>query len=96
MILPIIFPAVENNAQNHWNHAVQNLSLNVRKMFSEMDDVFFMACHSHYKEEQEKINLEAEKRKEAWERLESAASLRPPIAGNIGVLVMPLATSITC
>lgn len=61
-----------------------------------MDDVLFLACHSHYKEEQEKINLEAEKRREAWEQLETAASLRPPVAGNIAVLVTPLATSITC
>lgn len=96
VILPIIFPAVESNTQNHWNHAVQNLSLNVRRMFSEMDDVLFLACHSHYKEEQEKIDLESEKRKEAWEQLETAASLRPPVAGNIAVLVTPLATSITC
>lgn len=96
VILPIIFPAVESNTQNHWNHAVQNLSLNVRRMFSEMDDVLFLACHSHYKEEQEKIDLESEKRKEAWEQLEIAASLRPPVAGNIAVLVTPLATSITC
>ncbi|GAV74843.1 B56 domain-containing protein [Cephalotus follicularis] len=95
MILPVIFPALEKNAHNHWNLAVLNLTSNVRKMLSEMDDVLFSACHDHFKEEEAKQILAAEKRKEAWERLENAASLQP-IAGNTAVLVTPLATSIAC
>lgn len=88
VILPTIFPALENNVQNHWNQPVLNLTLNVRKMFSEMDDLLFLACHSRYMEEQEKLTLETEKRREAWERLENAASLQP-ITGNTAVLVTP-------
>ena len=64
-------------------------------MFTEMDDLLYVACHAHYKEEQEKLTLEAEKRKETWEQLENAAGIQP-IAGNTAVLVTPLATSITC
>ncbi|KAL0323889.1 UNVERIFIED_CONTAM: Serine/threonine protein phosphatase 2A regulatory subunit B' kappa isoform [Sesamum calycinum] len=85
-LLPIILPALEANAQNHWNQAVLNLTLNVRKMLVEMDDVLVMACISNYQEEQQRKNLEVEKRKEVWERLENAASLQP-IAGNTAVLV---------
>ncbi|XP_041021043.1 serine/threonine protein phosphatase 2A 57 kDa regulatory subunit B' kappa isoform [Juglans microcarpa x Juglans regia] len=93
VILPIIFPALERNAQTHWNQAVLNLSLNVRKIFMEMDEELFMSCHAHFKEEEAELGLVAKKRKEAWERLENAASLQP-ITGNTAVLVAPLATSI--
>ncbi|KAK4485857.1 hypothetical protein RD792_008505 [Penstemon davidsonii] len=86
IILPIIFPALEVNAQNHWNHAVLNLTLNVRKMISEMDEALFLACISSYQKEQEKSNLIVEKRKQVWERLENAASLQP-ITENTAVLV---------
>ncbi|XP_065624263.1 serine/threonine protein phosphatase 2A 57 kDa regulatory subunit B' kappa isoform [Quercus suber] len=95
VILPIVFPAFERNVQSHWNPAVLNLSLNVRKMFMEMDEVLFQSCHAHFEEEEAKLSLAAEKRKEAWERLENAASLQP-ITGNTAVLVTPLSTSITC
>ncbi|GMY17821.1 serine/threonine protein phosphatase 2A 57 kDa regulatory subunit B' kappa isoform [Fagus crenata] len=95
VIVPIIFPALERNAKSHWNPAVLNLSLNVRKMFMEMDDELFLSCHSHFEEEEAKVILAAEKRKEAWELLENAASLQP-ITGNTAVLVTPLATSIAC
>ncbi|KAB2072835.1 hypothetical protein ES319_A07G044400v1 [Gossypium barbadense] len=93
VILPIILPALEKNAQNHWNHAVLNLTINVRKMFMEMDDQLFISCHIHFKEEEAKVSILAEKRKEAWKQLENAASLKP-IAGNTAVLVTPLATPI--
>ena len=95
VIVPIVFPALERNAKSHWNPAVLNLSLNVRKMFMEMDDELFLSCHSHFEEEEAKVILAAEKRKEAWELLENAASLQP-ITGNTAVLVTPLATSIAC
>lgn len=93
-LLPIILPALERNAQNHWNPAVLNLTLNIRKIFIEMDDELFASCHAQFKAEEAKLKLASEKRKEAWEQLENAAS-RQPIAGN-AVLVTPLATSIPC
>ncbi|CBI20930.3 unnamed protein product, partial [Vitis vinifera] len=95
VLIPVIFPALERNAQSHWNQAVLNLSLNVRKMLSEMDDELFLACHARFKEEESRLNLEAQKRKETWEQLENEASLQP-VSGNTAVLVTPLATSITC
>ncbi|XP_059639949.1 serine/threonine protein phosphatase 2A 57 kDa regulatory subunit B' kappa isoform [Cornus florida] len=88
VIMPIIFPALEKNIESHWNQAVLNLSLNVKKMCAEMDDVLFLACDAHFREEQANLTLEAKKRKEAWECLENAAS-RQPISGNTAVLVTP-------
>ncbi|XP_076945050.1 serine/threonine protein phosphatase 2A 57 kDa regulatory subunit B' kappa isoform-like isoform X1 [Bidens hawaiensis] len=88
VILPIIFPALETNVQNHWNQSVLNLTLNVRNVFTEMDNMLFLACHAHFLEEQEKQNSAAEKRKEAWAHLENAASLRPITMNTTAVLVM--------
>lgn len=97
VILPIVLPALEKNVRNHWNQAVVNLTFNVKKMFAEMDEELFLTCHAQYEEEEEELTLAAEKRKEAWERLEHAAS-RQPIAGNTAVLVTPplATTSIAC
>jgi serine/threonine-protein phosphatase 2A regulatory subunit B' len=95
VILPIIFPALEKNAHNHWNPGVLNLTLNIRKMFSEMDDALYLACLDQLKEDEEKLSLLAEQRKEAWQQLEYAASLKP-MTGNTAVLVTPLATSMAC
>lgn len=89
VILPIIFPALETNVQTHWNQSVLNLTLNVRNVFTEMDNMLFLACHAHFIEEQEKQSLAVEKRKEAWDRLENAASLQP-ISGNTTAVLVPM------
>ncbi|KAL8090122.1 serine/threonine protein phosphatase 2A 57 kDa regulatory subunit B' kappa isoform-like [Apium graveolens] len=88
VILPLIFPALENNVHSHWNHSVLNLTLNVRKKFLEMDDKLFSICHSRFMEERCKLTSETEKRKEVWKHLEDAAS-RQPITGNTAVSVNP-------
>ncbi|KAL6547588.1 hypothetical protein OROHE_009293 [Orobanche hederae] len=86
VILPIVFPALEINTRSHWNQAVLNLTSSVRKMLAEMDDSLITACICDFREEQEKLNLAAKKRKEKWEHLDNAASLQP-IAENTAVLV---------
>ena len=91
VILPLIFPALDRNIKSHWNPAVVNLTHNIRKMFLEIDEKLFISCHTHFKEEEAILILEAEKRKEAWKQLELAASLKPVI-GNTAVLVSPLMT----
>nr|XP_043628080.1 serine/threonine protein phosphatase 2A 57 kDa regulatory subunit B' kappa isoform [Erigeron canadensis] len=87
VILPIIFPSLETNVQNHWNQSVLNLTLNVRNIFTEMDNMLFLACHARFLEEQEKQSFATEKRKEAWDRLENAASLQPITGNTTAVLV---------
>ncbi|OWM89117.1 serine/threonine protein phosphatase 2A 57 kDa regulatory subunit B' kappa isoform [Punica granatum] len=94
-IVPIVLPALERNAHDHWNQSVLNLSLSVRKMLLDMDEVLFLSCLAHSQEEQERMRREAERRNEAWARVESAAT-RQPLVGNIAVLVTPLAASISC
>ncbi|EMS60469.1 Serine/threonine protein phosphatase 2A 57 kDa regulatory subunit B' iota isoform [Triticum urartu] len=86
VIMPIIVPALEQNGQNHWNHAVLNLTANVMKMFSEMDEELFSACLTKCKEDEENQASMEEKRRLKWAKLESAAALQP-VTGHTAVLV---------
>ncbi|KAL9239844.1 hypothetical protein vseg_014125 [Gypsophila vaccaria] len=95
LILPIIFPALERNAQGHWNQAVLNLTYNVRKIFQEMDEPLFVECHNQFMKDEANLSSLAEQRKATWDRLENAARLQP-MTGNIAVLVTPSSTSIAC
>ncbi|KAL8259640.1 hypothetical protein R6Q59_027593 [Mikania micrantha] len=51
-ILPLLFEALENNIQYHWNQAVHGLTVNVCKMFQEMDAKLFDECQRQYAEKQ--------------------------------------------
>ncbi|KAG8500390.1 hypothetical protein CXB51_002762 [Gossypium anomalum] len=95
VIFPIILTALEKSARNHWNQSVLNLTLNVRKMFMDIDDGFFMSCLIHLKEEKVELSKSSEKRKKAWERLENTANHRPPTTRNTAALVTHSATSIS-
>ncbi|CAM8949529.1 unnamed protein product [Rhodiola kirilowii] len=94
-IFPIVVPALERNIQTHWNQAVLNLTINVSKMLTEMDEPLYKSCVADFKEEQEKSSMVEKKRKEIWHHLENVASLRP-VTGKIPVLVTPIDSPITC
>ncbi|MED6213399.1 hypothetical protein PIB30_092893 [Stylosanthes scabra] len=82
-ILPIIFPAIDRNIKSHWNPEVVSLTNNVKKIFLAMDKKLFLSCYSRLKDQKVILNLEAQKRKEAWKRLEHAATLsNPPLIEN--------------
>ncbi|CAD6230315.1 unnamed protein product [Miscanthus lutarioriparius] len=85
-IMPIVTPALEENIQSHWNVSVLNLTTNVKKMLSEMDEELFSACLATHKEAEEMRALLEGKRRLAWELLESAAAFQP-VTGNTAVLV---------
>eukprot|EP00252_Welwitschia_mirabilis_P022651 TRINITY_DN619_c0_g1_i1.p1 TRINITY_DN619_c0_g1~~TRINITY_DN619_c0_g1_i1.p1 ORF type:complete len:540 (+),score=113.02 TRINITY_DN619_c0_g1_i1:570-2189(+) len=74
VILPLIFPALERNMKNHWNQAVHSLTLNVRKIFLEMDQELFLECQNKYTEEEAKQKSVKEKRELLWKRLEDVAA----------------------
>ncbi|XP_057968702.1 serine/threonine protein phosphatase 2A 57 kDa regulatory subunit B' kappa isoform-like [Malania oleifera] len=95
VIVPLVFPALEWNTQNHWNQSVLNLTLNVRKMFCDMDEELMLACQGKFEEEDSKSSVAAEKRRLTWERLERAARFHP-VAGNISVLANSATCSVSC
>ncbi|CAL9248632.1 unnamed protein product [Arabidopsis halleri] len=70
VILPIIFPALEKNAQKHWNQAVHSLTLNVRKIFHDLDPELFKECLAKFKEDESKAAETEAKREATWKRLE--------------------------
>ncbi|XP_024362939.1 serine/threonine protein phosphatase 2A 57 kDa regulatory subunit B' beta isoform [Physcomitrium patens] len=71
VVLPIIFPALERNTRSHWNQAVHGLTLNVRKMFLEMDQELFIECQRKYLEDEAKAQGVEEMRETTWKRLEA-------------------------
>lgn len=76
VILPIIFEALERNIQSHWNQAVHGLTVNVRKMFSEMDDELFEECQRQYTEREAKAREVEEQRELTWKKLADVAAQR--------------------
>lgn len=86
VILPIIFPSLEKNARNHWNQAVQSLTLNVRKLFSDIDPELFEECLKKFQEDEAQENEINSKREATWKRLEEIAALKAA-ASNEPVLV---------
>ncbi|CAN0896374.1 Serine/threonine protein phosphatase 2A 59 kDa regulatory subunit B' eta isoform [Linum grandiflorum] len=73
-ILPIILPALEKNTSSHWNQAVRSLTLNVRKIFEDLDPELFNECLVKF-QETEKKGDETKARQEArWRRLEEVAA----------------------
>ncbi|KAJ6318871.1 hypothetical protein OIU76_014263 [Salix suchowensis] len=74
VILPIILPALEKNVGNHWNQAVRSLTLNVRKIFEDLDHELFNECLLKFHED-EKKEVEIRARREVtWRRLEEIAA----------------------
>ena len=87
VLLPIIFPSLEKNARNHWNQAVQSLTLNVRKIFSDIDPELFEECLLKFQEDEAQEPVNSLKRQNAWKRLEEIAAKNA--TSNEAVLVSP-------
>ncbi|XP_010556177.1 PREDICTED: serine/threonine protein phosphatase 2A 57 kDa regulatory subunit B' theta isoform-like [Tarenaya hassleriana] len=76
VILPIIFPSLEKNSSSHWNQVVQSLTLNVRKIFSDLDPELFEECLQKFREDEEKSEETERKREATWKRLEDMAATK--------------------
>lgn len=74
VILPIIFEALEKNIQSHWNQAVHGLTVNIKKMFMEMDSELFEECQHQYAEKVSRADEVQEQRELAWKRLADVAA----------------------
>lgn len=92
VILPLIFPLLEKNTRGHWNQAVQSLTLNVRKIFSDADQGLFDECLENFQEDEMKSKEMQEKRELTWKRLEDVAASN--FVSNEAVLVSRYASSV--
>lgn len=85
-----------------------NLTQNVRKMLSQMDEDLVLACQHKLEEEDSRSKDTAERRKITWERLEAAAATNGQCigsngngSGNGGDIIVPMkpaaaACSVAC
>lgn len=92
VILAIIFPALEKNARNHWNQAVHSLTLNVRKIFCDLDPELLEECLTQFEENESKKDEIKASREATWKRLEEIATKKA--ATNEAMLVSGKAPSV--
>lgn len=92
VILPIVLPALERNSRSHWNQAVQSLTLNVRKIFSDADQALFDECSERFQEDEVKDRETQEKCESTWKRLEDLAASNA--VSNEAVLVSKFVSSV--
>ncbi|CAN4109897.1 unnamed protein product [Withania somnifera] len=92
VILPLIFPLLEKNTRGHWNQAVQSLTLNVRKIFSDADHALFDECLEKFQEEEIQKKEMQERRELTWKRLEDIAASN--FVSNEAVLVSRYASAV--
>ncbi|XP_075521832.1 serine/threonine protein phosphatase 2A 59 kDa regulatory subunit B' zeta isoform-like [Primulina tabacum] len=74
VILPIILPSLEKNTNNHWNQAIQSLTLNVRSVFTDVDPSHFEDCLAKFKEDEIEKKETLKRRESIWRALENVAS----------------------
>ncbi|XP_076893060.1 serine/threonine protein phosphatase 2A 59 kDa regulatory subunit B' eta isoform-like [Bidens hawaiensis] len=85
VILPIMFPALERNGRHHWNQAVHSLTLNVRKLFFDLDPELFNECLLNFQEEEAKEEKIQARRESTWKHLEEIGADKA--SSNEAVLV---------
>ncbi|TYH77205.1 hypothetical protein ES332_D04G137000v1 [Gossypium tomentosum] len=76
VVLPLIFEALEKNILGHWNQAVHGLTVNVRKMFVEVDAELFEECRRQYEEKTAGAREVEDQREMTWKRLADVAGER--------------------
>jgi len=69
-ILPIIYPILHVNSQHHWNPTVNDLTLNVLKIFMEIDQNLVEQCSNVYMDSLANKAAKEKVRREAWAGLE--------------------------
>jgi serine/threonine-protein phosphatase 2A regulatory subunit B' len=73
-VVPAVLPALERNARSHWNPAVHGLTVNVRKMFQEMDAPLYDQCRQRFEHEEIDQPAVSEQRERHWHAVEQAAA----------------------
>lgn len=91
IILPIVLPALERNARDHWNQAVRSLTINVCKIFSDTDPEFYEKCKVKFQEDEAQEKDLKSMREARWKRLEEMGGMKA--ATNEPVLVSPRTAS---
>jgi serine/threonine-protein phosphatase 2A regulatory subunit B' len=74
VVLPLVYGALAANAAGHWNGAVAALSLNVRRLFQEMDPALFDECAAAHEAAAAAAAAAAVARERQWAAVEARAA----------------------
>ncbi|OLL22407.1 Serine/threonine-protein phosphatase 2A regulatory subunit delta isoform [Neolecta irregularis DAH-3] len=75
-ILPIMFTALYENSQNHWNRTIHGMIYHALKIFMEISPALFDELTSEYKIMQDELRSREQGRQLMWQRVETAARKR--------------------
>ncbi len=75
-ILPLVFGALEENANSHWNPAVHGLTCNVRKMFQDLDEPLYEQCQRTYERQKQEEEEQQRQREQHWQAMQQMAEQR--------------------
>ncbi|ETO05286.1 PP2A-widerborst subunit, partial [Reticulomyxa filosa] len=68
-ILPIIYPALQRSYSDHWNPVVSNLTLNIIRIFKEMDKELYESITKDFKNRKADPELKAQIRAQKWQSI---------------------------
>eukprot|EP00485_Elphidium_margaritaceum_P024313 CAMPEP_0202712960 /NCGR_PEP_ID=MMETSP1385-20130828/47589_1 /ASSEMBLY_ACC=CAM_ASM_000861 /TAXON_ID=933848 /ORGANISM="Elphidium margaritaceum" /LENGTH=505 /DNA_ID=CAMNT_0049373161 /DNA_START=392 /DNA_END=1909 /DNA_ORIENTATION=+ len=69
-ILPIIYPALQKNYSKHWNSTVSSLTLNIIRIFKEMDKELYEEVARNYKNGKSSPTVKKQSRDLKWKKIQ--------------------------
>lgn len=72
-IIPIMFPALYENATTHWNKTIVGLIYNALKLFTEINQKLVDQCTTEYQLKHAETGQREKSRIDAWSRIENLA-----------------------
>lgn len=88
-LLPIVLPALEENTNSHWNPAVHGLTVNVRKMFQDLDEQLYDKCKQDYELRRSEQQQKHETADRKWVLLQQIASQKAPKGSHVDAKTLP-------
>eukprot|EP00210_Caulerpa_lentillifera_P005273 g5038.t1 len=74
-LVPVLVPALEENADRHWNPSVHTLTISVRKLVQELDEELYERYYNLYLQEEDRLRNVDNERSKTWESLEVEAAM---------------------
>ncbi|GAA5987578.1 hypothetical protein JCM11641_005366 [Rhodosporidiobolus odoratus] len=82
VILPIVYPALHNNSNGHWNRQIHNLAYNALKLLMDLNAEAFEQCAAEYKRERANEKTREKTREDKWHNLRSTALHNRRLSGS--------------
>merc|ERR1719216_141402 len=76
-ILPIIYPALQKNYSKHWNSTVSSLTLNIIRIFKEMDKELYEKVAKEFKNGRTSPTARKQQRDSKWKTVQQMSNNNP-------------------